>query len=68
MIDIVNILPKAGDGVHVGVALPRAGADGVALREVAVSAEPLRYATIRATGHIAIPLEFKSRYGSGRPS
>jgi hypothetical protein len=40
----------------------------VALREVAVSAEPLRYATIRATGHIAIPLEFKSRYGSGRPS
>jgi hypothetical protein len=43
-------------------------ADGVAVREVAVAAEPLGYASIRATEHIAIPLEIKRRYLSGQPS
>ena len=48
--------------MHVGVVLPRGGADGVALREVAVAAEALGFSSIWSTEHIAIPVEIKSRY------
>jgi probable F420-dependent oxidoreductase len=50
------------DQIHVGVVLPRGGADGVALREVALAAEGLGYQSIWSTEHIAIPVEIESRY------
>jgi len=66
MINIANShgieTATVGQRVHVGVVLPRGGADGSALREVAIAAEDLGFASIWSTEHIAIPLEIQSRY------
>ena len=56
---------------HVGVVLPRGAASGDPLRTIAREAEALGYASLWSTEHIALPLEFTSRYpfsSDGRPS
>lgn len=56
---------------HVGVVLPRGATSGEPLRTVAREAEALGYASLWSTEHIALPLEFTSRYpfsSDGRPA
>jgi probable F420-dependent oxidoreductase len=55
---------------HVGVVLPRGATSGEPLRTIAREAEALGYASLWSTEHIALPLEFTSRYpftADGRP-
>jgi probable F420-dependent oxidoreductase len=56
---------------HVGVVLPRGATSGEPLRTVARESEALGYASLWSTEHIALPLEFTSRYpfsADGRPA
>src|ERR1700754_3093565 len=56
--------------VQVGIVLPRGSTDHRSTKVVAQTAEGLDYDCLWATEHIAIPVEYESRYpfaASGRP-